>query len=177
MKTATTKAAAAAALRALRAVELNTWSRPEYCGQYLRRTSAGELWTFSGPYMLMTSPEPLPGLPTVETWSQIDPAAYLDRMTTGRSYAAPAETPTRSQLDAFRRSAGPRAPYVLQGGGEPVAVNPQYLRDLLTIYPGAVVTIAGPLDPVIIRDDAGEPVAALAPVRLPKKDAAPASAE
>lgn len=177
MTIATTKAAEIAIRRAMRMTERFTWTRPEYRGQYLKRTRAGELWTFSGAYMILTSPDPLPGLPRLDTFAQLDPLAYIDRMTTGRSYAAPAEIPTRSQLDAFRRSAGPRTPYQLQGSGEPVGVNPQYLRDLLTIYPGAGVTIAGPLDPIIIRDDAGEPVAALAPVRLPQKDAAPASAE
>ena len=174
MKPATTKAAAAAIKRHFN--QTAPEHKPEYMGQYKTETERGPVWSYFCGFSIITSPDPLPELPILETGPQADPVAYMRKLIesagknwrySSREYHAPAEPVTRSALTAWRKAHDAREAYPIPDGDQEIGVNARYMLDLLTVYPEARIYCAGPLEPLILADpETLDPVAAVAPVRL-----------
>lgn len=174
MNIATTKAAAAAIKRHYSMTSGSFNGRSQYDGQYLKQTTSGPRWTYCSGYSIITSPDPLPGLEQLPDLGQLDPVEFMEnhlysfKPTSRREYHAAPETVTRAAVDAWRKNKENNGlAYAIQDRGQEIGVNARYLSDLMTIYPKALLYVAGPLDPIILSD-AGplEPVALVMPVRL-----------
>lgn len=172
MKPAMTKAAAAAIRRLFN--QTATVDNPLYHGQYMTQTAAGPVWSYFGPFSIITAPDPLPGLPRVERVNQWDPVAFMQKAIDragkySREYHAPDQAVTVAALKEYRKTeAGKKYVYAIHDGDQEIGVNARYMLDLLTIYPAARVFVGGPLDIIILADpETLDPVAAVPPVKLP----------
>lgn len=157
MKPATTKAAAAAILNhyADTAGLMKEDKRSIYGGQYKIETPDGPLYCYVSGYSIITSPDPLPGLEIIETKDQLNPYEYMRKAQeqARQDYHQP-ETPlNREALKAWKRTPeGKKHGFSIEDGPQRIGVSARYALDFMTIYPKALVFVAGPLDPIIFAD-------------------------
>lgn len=177
MKPATTKAAEKAILRHYKTLVKSEY--PDYMGQYQTETETGTTWTYCNGITMMTSPEPIPGIPVIEYRHQLRPEIMKDQINAARDkwrrrrggeYHAPAEAVTRKALETWRREhKDKKEPFRIQDGPQEIGINSRYLLDFMTIYPNARLYVAGPLDPVLLLDPGKQdqrPVACIMPIRI-----------
>lgn len=193
MTIATTKAAAAAILNhyADTAGLMKEDKRSIYGGQYKIETPDGPLYCYVSGYSIITSPDPLPGLEIIETKDQLNPYEYMrkaqeqarngwrygGRWTAGQDYHQPETLLNREALKAWKRTPeGKTYGFSIEDGPQRIGVSARYALDFMTIYPKALVFVAGPLDPIIFADpETLDPAGMIMPVNpsalLPRKEA------
>jgi hypothetical protein len=129
------------------------------------------------------------GVEIIETKDQLNPYEYMrnaqeqarngwrygGRWTAGQDYHQP-ETPlNREALKAWKRTPeGKKHGFSIEDGPQRIGVSARYALDFMTIYPKALVFVAGPLDPIIFADpETLDPAGMIMPVNpsalLPRK--------
>lgn len=172
-----TKTTSAGKLAALKRV---LKSAPEYLqGQYKQ----GERWYMLDGLRLYSSaekfPETIPELPG-RGEAHFNAVKFLDEIRAKwHEYRPAPETVTRAAVKEYKarpenkpqsKHGSPR-PYIIEEPHQNTGVNAEYLLDLMTLYPEAVIMISGQYSPIVAAVD-GEPVAVVMPVRVtqPRKE-------